>query len=162
MKIDLPHWQRAFQRFLMSRPATAFVQRILHHVDAILLRISAGRLDVTRLSGLPVVEIITIGAKSGMPRSLPLAGFPDGNNIILIASNFGRAHHPGWYFNLKANPECVLSKGGRRAVFIAREAEAQERERCWDLANSYYVGYAAYQQRAGKRKIPVMVLEPKR
>lgn len=162
MKIDLPPWQRAFQRLLMSWPATAFVRRILHHVDAILLHISDGRLDVTRLSGLPVVEITTVGAKSGVPRSLPLAGFPDGKNIILIASNFGGATHPGWYFNLKANPECVLSKGGQRGNFIAREAQAQERDRYWDLANSYYVGYAAYQQRAGKRKIPVMVLEPKR
>ncbi len=162
MNAEIPGWQRVLQRFLMSRPITAIVQRTLHHIDAFILRLSAGRLDITRISGLPVVEITAIGVKSGLPRSLPLAGFPDGEKFVLIASNFGGAHHPGWYFNLKANPECVLKKEGQTGTFIAREAEGQERERYWELANSFYIGFYEYKQRAGNRKIPVMVLEPKR
>ena len=157
----IPTWQRILQRFLMTRPITAFVAPVLHHVDAFFLRLSGGRLDITRLSGLPVVELTASGAKSGLPRTLPLAGFPDGDKFVLIASNYGRARHPDWYHNLKANPECVVKKNGREGTYIARETDGEERESYWNLAISYYGGYEAYKQWASQREIPVMVLEPK-
>jgi deazaflavin-dependent oxidoreductase (nitroreductase family) len=158
----IPPWQRILQRFLMTRPVTVLVAPILHHVDAFFLRLSGGRLDITRLSGLPVVELTAIGSKSGQPRTLPLAGFSDGDRFVLVASNYGRASHPAWYHNLKANPECIVKKNGKGGTYIARETEGDEREHYWNLAVSYYAGYEAYRQRAAHRKIPVMVLEPKR
>jgi len=135
--------------------------RILYRADAFLLRLSGGRLDFTRAAGLPVIELTTTGAKSGLSRTLPLAGYPDGDKFVLIASNFGRAHNPGWYYNLKANPECIVKKAGHTGMYIAREAEGEERERYWGWAVSCYIGYEAYRQRAANRKIPVMILEPK-
>jgi deazaflavin-dependent oxidoreductase (nitroreductase family) len=152
---------RAFQQFLALRPITPLLVRMLHHIDSFLLRLSRGRLTFAQLAGLPVVELITIGAKSGIQRILPVTGLPDGDKYALIASNFGQAHNPGWYYNLKANPECKVRRMGRTGVYIAREADAPESKYYYDLAISYYVGYAAYRRRAGHRKIPVMVLQPK-
>jgi deazaflavin-dependent oxidoreductase (nitroreductase family) len=145
----------------MTRPVTAFVASILHYVDGFILRISGGRLDISRASGLPVIELTTTGAKSGLPRTLPLAGYPDGDKLVLIASNYGRERHPAWYYNLKANPECTVKKDGIEKSYIAREADEQENDYYYEIAISYYIGYAAYKQRAGSRKIPVMILEPK-
>ena len=125
------------------------------------MRLTGGRLDFTRAAGLPLIELTTTGAKSGMPRTLPLAGYPDGDKFVLIASNFGRTRHPAWYHNLKANPECTVKKNGEVVTYIARETEGEERERYWGLAVSYYEGYEAYKQRASHRMMPVMVLEPK-
>ena len=136
--------------------------RILHHADALMLRLSGGKLTFAQISGLPIIELTTTGAKTGKQRTLPLTGLPDGNKYVLIASNFGQAHHPGWYHNLKANPECLVKKDGRTGTYIAREADGQENKYYYDMAISYYIGYAAYKQRAGDRKIPVMILEPKR
>ena len=65
------------------------------------------------------------------------------------------------YYNLKANPECVVRKNGQVGTYIAREANNQENKYYYDMAISYYIGYTAYKQRAGNRKIPVMILEPK-
>lgn len=161
MTRKIPTWQRLFQRLVLTRPITAFMVQVLHHVDTFLLRLSDGRLDITRLAGLPVVQLTTIGAKSGLPRRLPLAGYPDGEKIVLIASNYGQAHHPGWYFNLKANPECVLQRNGHTKSYLARETERKEREIYWNLAGSYFTGYEAYRLRAAPRQIPVMLLEPK-
>ncbi len=144
----------------MVRPVSAVMARILHHADTFLLRISGGRLDFTRAAGLPVIELTTTGAKSGLPRTHPLAGYPDGDKYVLVASNFGRKRHPAWYHNLKANPECTVKVNRRVTTCIARETEGEEHEQYWQLAVSYYVGYEAYRQRAGNRKIPVMVLEP--
>lgn len=145
----------------MTRPITALVAPILHHADAFLLRLTGGRLDFTRAAGLPVIELTTFGAKSGVPRTLSLAGYPDGDKYVLVASNFGRTRHPAWYHNLKTNPECLVRKNRRAGKYLAREADDEERKRYWELAVSYYVGYEAYEQRAANRKISVMILEPK-
>jgi deazaflavin-dependent oxidoreductase (nitroreductase family) len=155
-------FKRALHRFLAWRPVSKLMARVLHRADAALMRVSKGRLDFTRLSGLPVVELLTTGARSGQPRTIPLAGFPVGDSFVLIASNFGGARHPAWYHNLKATPSCTLRKNGETRAFVARECEGQERERFFQLAESYYAGYAAYRERAGKRVVPVMLLEPKK
>jgi len=135
--------------------------RILRHADTFLLRLSGDRLTFAQFSGLPMIELTTTGARSGKPRTVPLAGYPDGEKIILIASNFGQDHNPAWYHNLKANPECTVTKNGRTRTYLAREASEQENKYYYDMATSYYIGYAAYKHRAKNRKIPVLVLEPK-
>ena len=118
VNVKIPAWQRVLQRFLMTRPVTAFVAPILHHVDAFFLRLSGGRLDITRLSGLPVVELTTIGAKSGLPRTLPLAGFPDGDKFVLIASNYGRARLSRLVSQPQGQPGvCCQEEWARRNVY---------------------------------------------
>jgi len=151
-----------FQKFLAWGPVSWLMARILHHADTLLLRLSGGKHTFAELAGLPIIELITIGAKSGQPRSIPITGLPDGERIVLIGSNFGQAHLPGWYYNLKANPECTVNKNGQSGTYIAREADEGENKHYYDMAISYYIGYAAYKKRAGNRKIPVMILEPKR
>jgi deazaflavin-dependent oxidoreductase (nitroreductase family) len=115
-------------------------------------------------AGLPVVTVTTIGAKSGQLRSLPLVALPDGENVILIASNYGQKHHPAWYYNLRAHPQVQLTYEGHTVTYTAREATGDERERCWQRVVALYSGYALYKERAGNRQIPVMILmpEPKR
>jgi deazaflavin-dependent oxidoreductase (nitroreductase family) len=155
-------FQRLIHRFLMLKPVSAFLAIALHHADTFLLRITNNRHTVTEIVGLPILQLTTIGAKSGLPRQSVLVGLQDGEKIALIASNFGRAHHPGWYYNLKANPECKVLWNGRSGTYIAREAEGEEREKYWQLALSYYTGYEKYKSRAAHRHIPVMVMEPQK
>jgi len=162
MNKNISPMKRTFQQFLAWRPISWFMARVLHHIDALMLRLSGGKLTFAQISGLPIIELTTTGAKTGKQRILPITGLPDGDKYALIASNFGQDHHPGWYYNLKANPECVVKKDGRAGTYIAREADEDENKHYYDMAISYYVGYAAYKQRAGNRKIPVMILEPKR
>jgi deazaflavin-dependent oxidoreductase (nitroreductase family) len=152
--------QKFLHRFLMLRPVSAFLARNLHHLDAMTLKLSRGRYTVTALVGLPIIQITTIGAKTGERRSMPLVSLFDGEKIALIASNFGQKHNPGWYYNLKAQPKCTLQVGGQPVEYIARQAEGEEREKYWQMAVSYYKGYELYKIRAAHRPIPVMVLEP--
>ncbi len=152
--------QRLAHRFLMLAPVSALLARILPSMDNLALRWSKGRWTFTGLVGLPIIELTTLGAKSGQPRTLPLVGLQDEDCIILIGSNFGRRHQPAWYHNLKAHPECEVRVKGRSRRYIAREVMGEERERYWRQAVSYYAGYERYKARAGKRIIPVMLLEP--
>jgi hypothetical protein len=60
-----------------------------------------------------------------------------------------------------AHPGAVtIEVGGRHIPVRPREAEGPEREALWRLVNDNYNGYQVYQQRAGQRIIPVVLLEP--
>jgi len=163
---EMTHRPSAFQklihRFLMLKPVSAFLAKVLHRADEIALRLTKDRHTVAELVGLPILKLTTIGAKTGQPRVIPLVGLADGDKIALIASSFGREHNPGWYYNLKAHPGCNVRWNGRSGDYVARETSGAEREKYWQLALSYYAGYEKYKYRAAPRKIPVMVLEPKK
>src|SRR5881227_3454492 len=98
--------QRILQHFAAWRPSSWLFARVLHPLDRLLLRLSHGRVSIPGvLTGLPVVMLTTIGAKSGKPRTVPLVGLSDGDKVVVIGSNFGQTHHPAWYYNLRAHPE---------------------------------------------------------
>ena len=157
-------WQRIIQRLAsIEFISSGFLSKYLHRWDAAVLRWSNGKKSLTTiLTGLPVVVLTTKGAKSGKPRNVPIAGYPDGENIILVASSLGNTHNPGWYYNLKANPEVQLNIDGQSSNYVARVVDKSVREGYWQLALSYYPGYQAYEQRCGGREIPIVVLEPAR
>ena len=153
-------FQKWIHRFFMLRPVTAFFSPWIHQLDLWLLKLTKGKYTATQILGWNIIQLTTIGAKTHQPRAMPLLGSFDGNKIALIASSFGSRHNPGWYYNLKKNPECEVQYTGHSKSYVAREAEGCEREKYWQLAPSYYGGYETYKARAG-RKIPVIVLEPK-
>ena len=143
--------------FISSR----FLSKYLHHIDAAVLKWSNDRLSPTTiLTGLPVITLITTGAKSGKPRSVLLAGYPHGEDIVLVASSFGSQNYPAWYYNLCANPQVQISLNGETRKYQAHIVDRRERERYWQLALAYYPGYLAYEQHSGDRDIPILVLEP--
>jgi deazaflavin-dependent oxidoreductase (nitroreductase family) len=142
---------------------TRIFSHFIHKVDGPLLRLSNGWVSSgSILAGWPIVYVTMIGAKTGLPRSLPLIGLPDGERFALIASNLGQTHNPAWYYNLIKNPECAALFRGQTRQYLARPAEPEERERYWKLGVSYYEGYESYKAWAGNRMIPIIVLEPKR
>jgi deazaflavin-dependent oxidoreductase (nitroreductase family) len=154
-------WHRIVMHIAESRLGALFFSFVAHPLDRLSLRLTGNRHSLTSiLTGIPVVVLTTRGARSGRSRSVPLLGFKDGDNVGLIASNWGGTNHPGWYHNLRANPEGLLLMAGSRSKRIAREADDQERTRLWSRATAVYPGYDVYAARASHRRIPVLVLEP--
>ena len=134
--------------------------RVLHHLDGPVLRRSRGRRSVTSaITGLPIVELTAVGARSKKPRTLPIIGMPDGDRLVLVASNYGQKRNPGWYHNLKAHPGCAVVFRGQRYEMEAYEADGEERERLWELDISVLPSRNHYARRARDRRIPVMVLQ---
>ena len=153
--------QKLLHRVVMIRPVTAFFAPRLHHVDRYLLEHTNGRHSLAEILGWNIIELTTLGAKTNQPRKMPLIGIIENEKITLIASNFGRRHTPGWYYNIKAHPQCDVLFNGRLGKYLAREVEGEEYNRYWQMAVSIYAGYKIYKERAAHRHIPVMVLEPK-
>jgi F420H(2)-dependent quinone reductase len=155
-------FQKLIHRFLMLRPVSVFLSKSLHRADTFMLRLTGGHNTFSELVGLPIAQLTMVGAKTGEVLTLPLVGIPDDKKFVLIATNFGQRHNPGWYYNLKANPECDVLFNSRSGKYIAHEIEGDEYIHYWKLAVSYYAGYEKYKQRAAHRHIPVMLLEPKK
>ncbi|MEE2665410.1 MAG: nitroreductase/quinone reductase family protein [Myxococcota bacterium] len=109
---------------------------------------------------LPTLLLTTTGRKSGEPRALPLIYGEVGDSYVIIASKGGMPSHPIWYLNLEANPACELMVGAKAVAARARVAEGEERERIWEQMAELYPPYNEYQERAGARTIPVVVLDP--
>ena len=150
--------ERLGERFAQSKPGSWFYINVAMRVDRVLLPLSRGRMSIS--VGQQVGMLESVGAKSGEVRRTPLLFIRDGNHVILIASMGGAPRHPSWLHNIRANPRVrFLGPGGTTGDYVAREAEGDERARLWDEAVDYYAGYATYKVRAGKREIPIVVLE---
>lgn len=152
-----PWIKRLIFRIGGSRPGAWLILTFGTRIDRLLIRLTGGRLSM--VGTMPVLILTTIGAKTGQPRTTPLLFINDGPRLVLIASNGGNPKHPGWYYNLRANPEATVFLQGRTARYIAHEATGTERETLWQRAVALYSGYTIYQGRAS-RQIPIMVLTP--
>ncbi len=108
--------------------------------------------------GSTVLLLTTKGRRSGRETTTPLIYGLDGDTPVVVASKGGAPEHPGWYRNLRANPEAEVQIKADRFRVRARDAEGEERERLWRLMNEVWPHYAEYQQKTD-RLIPVVVLE---
>jgi deazaflavin-dependent oxidoreductase (nitroreductase family) len=152
--------KRTISTLALTKGGTWFSSEVGARIDPRLLRLTRGRLDHT-LGQIPIVLVTVRGARSGLQRTVALLYFSDGGDVVLMASSYGRAKFPAWYYNLKANPEVTLEAMGRSGRYVAREAEGEDRDRLFELAKLVYRGYDDYEQRtAGIRPIPVMRLSP--
>jgi deazaflavin-dependent oxidoreductase (nitroreductase family) len=121
--------------------------------------ISKGRI-FGKAFGMPLVELVTTGRRSGKERSTMLAvPIADSDRLVLVASFGGDDRHPAWYLNLRAYPEVRATFAGSTRTMIARSATEEERAELWPRITSVFEGYARYQERT-ERPIPVVILEP--
>ena len=149
---------RLMTRFARSRLGGLLFITVFPAIDKRVMPLTRGRVRIGVRQTILLLH--ARGAKTGRPRVTPLLYTPRGEDFILVASKAGSAHHPAWYHNLKTHPDVEVEVDGERIATTAREAEGSEREELWRLVNDNYTGYDLYQQRAGGRRIPVMVLSP--
>jgi deazaflavin-dependent oxidoreductase (nitroreductase family) len=131
------------------------------YIDRPLHALTRGRFG--RWVPMPFASMTTTGARSGLPRHSAVLYFHDGDDVILVASNYGRPRHPAWYHNLKAHPDATLACGkDARAYHASEVTDDDERERLFALCTIVYPGFALYRVRTAKigRRIPVIRLRP--
>ncbi|MBA3533647.1 MAG: nitroreductase family deazaflavin-dependent oxidoreductase [Ardenticatenales bacterium] len=120
-------------------------------------RLTGGKVGGT-LMGENILLLTTTGRKTGKERTLPLLYIPDGDRMVIVASNGGQARHPAWYFNLRQTPNATVEIGREKLAVRAQEAMGSERERLWALVTSRAPAYEQYRE-ATTRQIPLMVLQ---
>ncbi|MBK5288652.1 MAG: nitroreductase family deazaflavin-dependent oxidoreductase [Acidimicrobiia bacterium] len=151
--------QRLFQKGASTKAGAWTFSKLAHRVDRRLLALTHGRTAVaTLVAGLPIITVTTTGAKSGLPRSLPLLGIPIEGDLALIGTNFGQSNTPGWVYNLEADPTGRVAYRNRDVGFIARRANPEETETALTAAARVYPGYDKYRERITGREVKVFVL----
>jgi deazaflavin-dependent oxidoreductase (nitroreductase family) len=123
---------------------------------------SGGRIG-HRLAGTRSLLLRTVGAKTGQPRTNALTYAKDGADYIVVASMGGAPRSPGWYHNLRAQPEAEIQVGTRRIPVTARAVLPgdPDRDRLWRLADDNNDHRYSNYQKATTRPIPVVVLTPR-
>jgi F420H(2)-dependent quinone reductase len=116
-----------------------------------------GRLGA-RLLWFPVALITTKGRRTGEPRTTPTLYLRDGDRVVLPASFGGRDSNPGWYRNLKENPEVHVQITGSHFDLVARDATDAERNLYWSRLIRIYPPYRGYRE-AADRVIPLVICE---
>lgn len=133
--------------------------RALNAVHRGFLRASGGRVG-GRAFGMPVVELETVGRRTGRPHVATLTvPVVLGSTLVLVASKGGDDRDPDWLRNLLAQPRVVVTRRGERVGMTARVATPEERSSLWPRVVASYRSYASYQRRSA-REIPLVICAP--
>jgi deazaflavin-dependent oxidoreductase (nitroreductase family) len=122
-------------------------------------KITGGRAG-WKMGDMPIVELTTIGRRSGEPRTVLLSSpLVEGSTIVLVASRGGDDRHPDWFLNLRDHPEVdVRVGGGPKVKRVTRIATPEERARMWPLLSAKHKNYANYQTKTD-REIPLVLFD---
>lgn len=101
--------------------------------------------------------LTTTGARSGQPRITPMMFHPDGDRVLVMASNAGARKPPDWYANIRANPSVRVEIGDESYPTTATALTGDERARLWaeiTAANPFFTDH----EKKAEREIPVVAL----
>jgi deazaflavin-dependent oxidoreductase (nitroreductase family) len=119
-------------------------------------RANGGRVG-GQFEGASMILLHHVGARSGTERVNPLACFPDGADLVIVASKAGAPSNPDWYHNLKAHPRTDVEFGTERFTVDVTEVTGPERTGLWERIVAAMPGFGDYQQNTD-RVIPVLRL----
>lgn len=111
------------------------------------------------LADMPLLLLTTTGARSGEPRTTPLAYHRHGNRFLVIASNGGSRTHPSWVRNLEQDQHVKIEVGPDTVSAKANILDGPERDAAFAAIVSKAPTAGAFQAKA-RRTIPVIELEP--
>lgn len=152
---------RFTQACASTRPGAWLFAKSLRHLDDLVGRVSRGRTSAPELlAGLPVLDIVTTGRRSGTPRRTHLIAVPYDDTLALLGTNFGQRSTPAWVLNLEADPRLTLRHRDTVLEAVARPATEAERETVLAGSAAVYGGYLEYQQRITRRRLRIFLLEP--
>lgn len=120
-------------------------------------RANGGKLNPP-LDAVPLLVLITTGAKSGRQHATPMSYTSDDDRFVVVAAAGGAPEHPAWYHNLVANPEVTVEVGGETFQARATVVSEPERSRIFAQHAAQRPNFIDFQRRT-TRQLPVVILE---
>ena len=149
----------AATKFASTRIGSATVRGLMPYDRRLLLR-TMGRRTLLGPIGAPMLLLQTTGAKSGQQRTSPLLfARGEGEDVIVVGSNFGGERHPAWTGNLLAHPDATVISGGVTVPVRATLLGPDEAEAAYAEMVEVTPVYAEYKHRTD-RAIRVFRLTP--
>lgn len=142
----------AAQRWVMHMaPVVLWLERLVR-------RVSGGKRGILDVAGLPSIEITVAGRKTGLPRTTSLLYVPQGDNFLVLGSNWGRAKNPVWSANLRAAGTATIRTKSEQLEVTVTEITGVDRKRAWDLAVEFWPGYEMEHELSGGRQFRIFEL----
>jgi len=104
---------------------------IASRVDPTIYKLTGGRFTITGPPTIPMLSLTTTGRKSGRERTVQLGFTKDGEDVLIVASNFGGTSHPAWSHNLDAKPEAKIQLGAETKAVVAKRLTDSEKALIW-------------------------------
>jgi deazaflavin-dependent oxidoreductase (nitroreductase family) len=121
-----------FVVWLSTHPVmTWWVEHVASRLDPLIFKASNGRLTSFGPPSMPMLTLTTAGRRTGRPRAVQLACVEQEGNYLVVASAMGQQRHPGWRYNLEANPEVEVQARGDRFTARASVLSDPEKQRVW-------------------------------
>ena len=149
-------------RFDSAGPIGSLVRRTVGHprvsrvtlavmpgIDRSLSRLTGGRFVLSSLL-VPTLVLHTTGARSGLPRTSPLATLVGEGGWYVVGSNFGGGDHPGWSANLLVHPQASVVHAGRATPVTARLLDEADKQQVWPRLRAVWPAYDDYVARSGR------------
>ena len=107
--------------------------------------------------GRTLLLLTTTGAKTGRTHTTPAIYLEDGGRYIVFASNGGAPNNPGWYHNVRTNPDVLVEVGTESFPATATVLEGPERDELFRRQADRDPSFDGYQ--AGMARVmPVVAL----
>ncbi len=127
-------------------------------LHCVIFRWTDGRVMGT-FFGAPVLLLQVVGRRSGLVRETPVIYLPDGDTLVVMASNAGAPRPPSWWLNLRAAGTArVRLRGEQRYQVRVRELRGEERARAWAAFHRMYPAIEQY-RKFTTRELPLLALE---
>ena len=140
-----------------NRVVTWVIRHIASRLDPLLFKASNGRFTTMGVPSMPMVTLTTIGRHSGRPRAVHLACIERDGSYLVVASAMGQQKHPGWRYNLEANPEIEVQMAGEHFMARAEVLSDSEKAEIWEDVRRIIPQMNVYERRT-ERNIRVFRL----
>ena len=132
--------------------------KLILKVMVFLYNVSGGRIG-GKMGKVPVLLLTTTGRKSGKQRTLPLIYIMDDSAYVITASAGGADKHPGWFFNIRSNPQATIQVKDAHIKVKAEVAGQEKKSELWARLVEVAPNFAGYEKRTS-REIPMVILHP--
>jgi deazaflavin-dependent oxidoreductase (nitroreductase family) len=131
---------------------------LVERMERLLRRVSRGRIGVLDLAGLPTIRVTVPGRRTGIPRTSTLQVIPDGDRLLVVASNWARPEQPAWSTNFIAADHVTVTRRGEQFSAEVRLLTGPQRDRAWQQILGQWPNYGIAQEMTPGREFRLFAL----
>lgn len=157
-----------YGRFMLNVIKRAEAVPVMHNVlvpfDRFLFRATKGRASLAHFGAantqvMQNLLLTTVGRKSGKRRDNPVLFLDHDGGFVIVGSRYGTETHPGWTYNLDADPQATVIVRGQERRVTARRLSEQELQQLWPELVKIYPAWQDYRERTD-REFRAFQLQP--
>jgi deazaflavin-dependent oxidoreductase (nitroreductase family) len=136
---------------LVTNPvSTWLIRKVCSPLDPLVMRATNGRWSTMGPTGASMITLTMVGHRSGKSRSVQLTSIEDQGDRLVVASAMGSKRHPGWRYNLEANPEVEVQAVGERYRARAEVLSDAEKAEVWERFREQVPMIHVYERRTDR------------